>query len=158
MKAQKIISAVLAFSLAMGINAQMATKENYLIGDINSHWAPVSAWPAQAIPTAAALTAHPWGASSPSPLTPLSRTAPRSLPPASPGRSPPGSLGLRPHRPATDRRVLVSGPRVPSQVLEKMQPKRTQNQTARASPPSPVPGTRLHPSTWPRRGPMGSQD
>ena len=39
MKAQKIISAVLAFSLAMGINAQMATKENYLIGDINSHWA-----------------------------------------------------------------------------------------------------------------------
>ena len=119
---------------------------------------PVSARPTQAIPTAAALTAHPWGALSPSPLTPPSRTAPRSLPPASPGRSPPGSLGLRPHRPATDRRVLVSGPRVPSQVLEKMQPKRTWNQTARASPPSPVPGTRLHPSTWPRRGPMGSQD
>lgn len=118
----------------------------------------ISARPAQAIPTAAALTARPWGASSPSPLTPPSRIAPRSLPPASPGRSPPGSLGLRPHRPATDRRVSVSGPRVPSQVLEKMQPKRTQNQTARASPPSPVPGTRPHPLTWPRRGPMGSRD
>lgn len=41
MKAPKIISAVIAFSLTISVcaSAKTANMENYLIGDINSHWA-----------------------------------------------------------------------------------------------------------------------
>ena len=114
--------------------------------------------PAQATPIAAAQPAHPWGALSPSPLTPLNKTATQSPLPASPGRNLEGFLGLHPHHLPMDRKVLVSGQLVLNPVLEKMQPKQMQNQTARVLPPSLAQGMFPHPLTWPRKGCTGFQD
>lgn len=98
----------------------------------------------QATPIAAAQPAHPWGALSPSPLTPLNKTARPSPPPASPGRNLEEFPGLHPHHRPMDRKVLVSGQLVLNPVLEKMQPKQMQNQIARVWPPSPAQGTFPH--------------
>lgn len=109
-----------------------------------SHCSFLSPAPAQVTPIAAAQTAHPWGASSRSPLTLLNKTALQSLPPASPGRNLEGFLGLHPHHLPTDRKILVSGQLVPNQVLEKMQPKQMQNPIARVLPQSLAQGTLPH--------------
>lgn len=123
-----------------------------------SHCSFLAPAPAQVTPIAAAQPAHPWGASSHSLLTPLNKTALQSLLPASPGRNLQGFLGLHLHHLPMDRKILVSGQLVLNPVLEKMQPKRMQNQIARVLPLSPAQGMFPHPLTWPRKGPMGCQD
>lgn len=101
--------------------------------------------PIQVTLTAAAQTAHPWGALSHSPLTPLNKTAQPSLLPASPGRNLEGFLGLYPHHLPMDRKILDSGQLVLNQVLKRMQPKQMQNQIAKVLPRSPAQGMFPHP-------------
>lgn len=101
--------------------------------------------PTQVTLIAAAQTAHPWGALSHSPLTPLNKTAQPSLLPASPGRNLEGFLGLYPHHLPMDRKALDSGQLVLNQVLKRMQPKQMQNQIVKVLPPSPAQGMFPHP-------------